>query len=79
MTADKNTLCHGEGNLGRTCALRNSCLRYLDLETQILPIPQRTQSRMLCRPTILLTGDGGVQKNAYRYYVPVGQGTDTVG
>lgn len=79
MTADKNTLCHGEGNLGRTCALRNSCRRYLDLETQLMPIQQRTQSRMLCRPTILLIGDGGVQKNAYRYYVPVGQGTDTVG
>ena len=73
------TLCHGEGNLGRTCALRNSCRRYLDIETRILTHPQRPQSRMLCRPTIMLTGDGGAQKNAYRYYVPVGQGADTVG
>jgi len=26
---------------------------------------------MLCRPTILLTGDGGAMKNAYHYYIAV--------
>ena len=31
----------------------------------------RPQHEMLCRPTILLTGDGGAMKNAYHYYIAV--------
>ena len=64
------SLCHGRGNLGRTCAIRHSCARYTET---LKPESSRArpQHEMLCRPTILLTGDGGAMKNAYHYYIAV--------
>lgn len=64
------SLCHGRGNLGRTCAIRHSCARYTET---LKPESSRArqQHEMLCRPTIMLTGDGGAMKNAYHYYIAV--------
>ena len=64
------SLCHGRGNLGRTCAIRHSCARYVGLK-ELINQCTRPQHEMLCRPTILLTGDGGAMKNAYHYYIAV--------
>ena len=64
------SLCHGRGNLGRTCAMRHSCARYTETKKMEQP-GTRSQHDMLCRPTILLTGDGGAMKNAYNYYIAV--------
>lgn len=70
MLPNDISLCHGRGNLGRTCAMRHSCARYVETKKMEQP-GTRSQHDMLCRPTILLTGDGGAMKNAYHYYIAV--------
>ena len=65
------TLCHGEGNLGRVCMRRQTCQRYVGLKT-LMPGQNHSQSQMLCRPNIMLTGDAQIfSGNEYRFYVPV--------
>ena len=65
------TLCHGEGNLGRTCALRNSCQRFIGYDRQLPHLSPSTTAYMLCRPTLMLIGADSEQRNAYRYYIRV--------
>ena len=67
------TLCHGDGGNGRKCALRHSCKRYIDLNMIRHDCIMRAQSQMLCIPSFM------IERNRYKFYIPVGQNTDTVG
>lgn len=59
------TLCHGEGNLGRICYLRDTCRRYTELLLDQEPHP--TQATMLCQPGF--TQEHPNQRT-YHYYTP---------
>lgn len=71
------TLCHGEGNLGRVCARRQHCQRYIELSH---PHPVHvSQAQMLCRPSVMLVGEASyAAENAYRFYLPVGDADGAV-
>lgn len=64
------TLCHGEGNLGRVCARRQHCQRYIELSH---PHPTHVaQAALLCRPNVMMIGEQSyAAENAYRFFIPV--------
>lgn len=64
------TLCHGEGNLGRVCARRQYCQRYIELSH---PHPVHvSQAALLCRQNVMMIGEQSyAAENAYRFFIPV--------